>query len=123
MPRQPTRGGDPDGRDLSTDVPRPARRDASLHGWWVRFRQHGKTLRQSAETTSDAKARAFLREREGKVALEILVNVTADRLTLGAAADLIRHDYTANGHKSAGSLEYRLTHLLAISARRPGWRA
>ena len=37
--------------------------------WWVRFRQHGKTVRQSTETTSEAKTKAFLREREGKVAL------------------------------------------------------
>jgi hypothetical protein len=37
--------------------------------WWVRFRQHGKTVRQSTETDSETKARAFLRERSGKVAL------------------------------------------------------
>jgi integrase len=81
--------------------------------WWVRYRQHGKTVRQSTETTSEAKARAFLREREGKVALNIPVNVKPDRLTLSDAAELIRHDYTANGHKSADTLELRLTHLLA----------
>jgi integrase len=81
--------------------------------WWVRFRQHGKTVRQSTETTSEAKAKAFLREREGKVALNMPVNVKADRLTLAEAADLIRHDYTANGHKSADTLELRLTHLVA----------
>ena len=79
----------------------------------MRFRQHGKTVRQSTETTSEAKARTFLREREGKVALNIPVNVTAERLTLGAAADLIRNDYTSNGHKSADTLELRLTHLQA----------
>jgi len=81
--------------------------------FWVRFRQHGKTLRQSTETASEAKAKAFLREKEGKVALNIPANVTADRLTLGEAADLIRHDYTTNGHKSGDTLELRLTHLLA----------
>lgn len=71
---------------------------------WVRFRQHGKTLRQAAETRSEAKARAFLREREGKVALKIPVNIEATLLTLddaADAADLIRNDYTANGRKSA----------------------
>ena len=81
--------------------------------WWVRFRQHGKTVRQSTETTSESKARTCLREREGKVALNIPVNVKADRLTLGDAAELIRNDYTANGHKSADTLELRLTHLQA----------
>ena len=81
--------------------------------WWVRFRQHGKTVRLSTETTSEAKARTFLQEREGKVALNIPVNVKADRLTLGDAAELIRNDYTANGHKSTDTLELRLTHLQA----------
>ena len=81
--------------------------------WWVRFRQHGKTIRQSTETDSESTAKKFLQEREGKVALNIPVNVEADRLTLGEAATLIRQDYVANGHKSADTLELRLTHLLA----------
>src|SRR5262249_16502013 len=57
--------------------------------------------------------RAFLREREGKVALHIPVIPRAERLTLGDAAALVRNDYAANGHKSADTLELRLTHLLA----------
>src|SRR5262245_8713565 len=65
--------------------------------WWVRFRQHGKTVRQSTETTDSKKAEKFLHEREGKVALNIPVVPKADRLTLGEAAALIRQDYTANG--------------------------
>lgn len=81
--------------------------------WWVRFRQHGQTVRQSTETTSERKARDFLREREGKVALKIPVNPHGERLTLTEATDLIRNDYRANGHKSADTLELRLTHLLA----------
>src|SRR5262245_37835606 len=68
--------------------------------WWVRFRQHGKTIRQSAETTSGQKARAFLREREGKIALNIPVSPEGDRLTLDEAATMIRNDYTVNGRKS-----------------------
>src|SRR5262249_3049703 len=80
--------------------------------WWVRFRQHGKTVRQSTETTSESKARAFLREREGKVALNIPVNVKAERLTLAEAAELIRRDYQTTGRKSAATLEHRIAHLL-----------
>jgi hypothetical protein len=88
--------------------------------WWVRFRQHGKTVRQSTETTSEPKARAFLREREGWVALNIPVNVQADRLTLDEAADLIRQDNRRTGtspptRSSSGSrISWR------ISARRRG---
>jgi hypothetical protein len=80
--------------------------------WWVRYRQHGKTVRQSTETTLEAKARRFLQEHEGKVALNIPVSPKADRLTLGEAADLIRQDYKANNRKSLNSLEPRLAHLL-----------
>lgn len=80
--------------------------------WWIRFRQHGKTVRQSTETTDERKARAFLREKEGKVALNIPVSPRGDRLTLEDAAAMIRDDYTANGHKSGDTLEYLLAHLL-----------
>src|SRR5262249_52385053 len=46
-------------------------KDGAMHQsgvWWVRFRQHGKTVRQSTEVTDERKARAILREKEGKVA-------------------------------------------------------
>lgn len=81
--------------------------------WWVRFRQHGKTVRQSTDTEDERKARTFLREREGKIALNIPVSPKGDRLTLDDAAAMIRADYTANGHKSGDTLEFRLAHLLA----------
>jgi integrase len=82
--------------------------------WWVRFRQHGRTVRQSTEATDERKARAFLREREGKVALGLPVSPKGDRLTLGEAAAMIRDDYAANGRRSAEtSLEIRLGHLEA----------
>ena len=81
--------------------------------WWVRFRQHGQTVRQSTETTDERKARAFLREREGKVALNIPVSPQGDRLTLADAATMIRDDYTSNGHRSSRDLEIRLAHLFA----------
>jgi integrase len=80
--------------------------------WWVRFRQHGKTIRQSTETTSHAKAMEFLRQQEGKVALKIPVDAQAERLTLAEGAEMIRKDYLTNGRKSADTLEYRLRHVL-----------
>jgi integrase len=81
--------------------------------YWIRFRQHGRTERQSTGTTSIQKATAVLRQQEGKVALKIPVDVQADRLTLTDGAALIRAEYTANGRKSLNSLEPRLAHLLA----------
>jgi integrase len=70
-------------------------------------------LSPARQDDPEAKARAFLREREGKVALNVPVVPKAERLTLGEAATLIRNDYRANGHKSADTLELRLRHLLA----------
>src|SRR5687767_8600065 len=75
--------------------------------WWVRFRQHGRTVRQSTETADERKARVFLREREGKVALNILVSPSGDRLTLEGASEMIRDDYAENGLKSAKDLPHR----------------
>ena len=81
--------------------------------WWIRYRQHGKTLRQSTETASHAKATAFLKQQEGKVALKIPVDVQADRLTLADGAEMIRQDYQTNGRKSSETLEYRLRQVRA----------
>jgi integrase len=80
--------------------------------WWIRFRQHGKPVRQSTETKSERTARAILREREGRVALGIPIVPRADKLTLNEAATLIRNDYASNGHKSADTLDLRLAHLM-----------
>jgi integrase len=80
--------------------------------WWIRYRQHGKPVRQSTETRSERTARAILRQQEGRVALNIPIITKADRLTLGEAAELIQNDYRANGHKSVNTLDVRLAHLL-----------
>ncbi len=81
--------------------------------WWVRFRQHGKTVRQSTETTDERKARTFLTRQEGKVANHIPVNPHGDRLTLTEGAALIRQDYMMNGRRSEKSVGHALAHLLA----------
>src|SRR5262245_6250489 len=80
--------------------------------YWVRYRQHGRTVRESTETADERKAKKFLQEREGKVALNIPVVPKADKLTLAEGADLIRQDYRANERKSLNSSEPRLAHLL-----------
>jgi integrase len=80
--------------------------------WWLRYRQHGKVVRQSTETRSERTARALLRQQEGRVALNVPIIPRADRLTLSDAATLVRQDYAANGHKSAYTLDIRLAHLL-----------
>ncbi len=45
--------------------------------WWARFQQHGRTVKQSTGTRDKGKARAFLQQQEGKVALKIPVSVQA----------------------------------------------
>jgi integrase len=80
--------------------------------WWIRFRQHGRPVRQSSGTTSERTARAMLREKEGKIILGIPVLPAADKLTLNTALNMIRRDYQTNGRRSIRTLEARLTHLL-----------
>src|SRR5262245_8539564 len=80
--------------------------------WWVRYRQHGKTIRQSTETDDERKARKFLQEREGRVALNVSVSPKGDRLTLDQAAQMIRNNYAAQRRKSSATLGYQLAHVL-----------
>jgi hypothetical protein len=76
--------------------------------WWVRYRQHGKTLRQSTETTDHAKALKILERQQGKVALNVPISLAGDRLTLDAAAELIRWPDSAAPRASRGSRRPRL---------------
>ena len=55
------------------------------------------------------------------MALNIPVKPTADRLTLAEAAELIRHDYPANGHKSVDTWSFRWRISWRTSARIRGW--
>jgi integrase len=80
--------------------------------WWLRYRQHGKAVRQSSGTTSERTARAMLREKEGRIILGLPVNPQTDKLTLNDGLELIRRDYQTNGRKSTRTLEARLVHVL-----------
>jgi integrase len=80
--------------------------------WWMRFRQHGRPVRQPSGTTSERTARRLLREKEGRIILGLPVNPQTDRLTLTDGLELIRRDYQTNGRKSARTLEARVVHLL-----------
>jgi hypothetical protein len=89
--------------------------------WWVRYRQHGKTVRESTETDNERKARAFLREREGKVALKIPVIPKAERLTLADAATLMRHEYATTAASRAPTCTPASGGSSPTSGRPPAW--
>ena len=49
--------------------------------WWIKYRQNGRTIRESTGTTKETVARNMLRDREGDIVKGIPVNPQAKRIT------------------------------------------
>jgi integrase len=81
--------------------------------WWVRYRDHGRTRRQSTQTTNHEEAKRFLNLRRGAIAKGEPVNPRADRVTFHEMAADLRRDYEKNS-KDHVTLEARLGHLEAF---------
>ena len=76
--------------------------------WWLKYRQNGRTLQESAGTTNKNVAREMLREREGDIAKGVQINLKAKRLTFDDAAKDLINDYTNNSRKSLDCAQRRL---------------
>lgn len=60
---------------------------------WIKYRQHGRTMRESTGTTNRIKARRILRSRESDVEHGITVDPKRNRITFDDAATDIVNDY------------------------------
>jgi integrase len=93
-----------------------ARRRSTV--WWLKYRIHGRVIRESSETASETAARRLLKRREGAVEEGRPVIPRAERLTVEQLAQGLREDYQANGRRSADRLEFSLAHLLPVFGAR-----
>lgn len=85
----------------------------TLKVWWLKYRQHGRTVRESSGTTKETVALRMLRRREGDIERGIAVNPKRDRITVDAAAQDLLTDYRVNRKRSIRVLKTRLArHLL-----------
>src|SRR4029453_11391938 len=78
--------------------------------WMIRYRVHGRTRRESTETTNYEEARKILRERLGAADNGTLPAPKAKRVTLEDMAEALERDYETNGQR-LDTLKARLAHL------------
>jgi len=86
--------------------------------WWLKYRVHGRVVRESSGTTSYEEAKRLLKLREGRAAEGRPVAPHADRVTVAELAEDLRNDYRANGRRSLERLEHSLGHLLPFFGSR-----
>src|SRR5262245_8365649 len=78
--------------------------------WMIRYRVHGRTRRESTETTNYEEAKKILRERQGAADNGTLPAPKARRVTLEEMAAALERDYETNGQR-LDTLKARLAHL------------
>lgn len=95
-------------------------REPGSRFWWMAYYVHGRYVRQSTEETDEQKARRVLRKH---IAAVLHGDVVANerRVTLGDLLQGLETDYTIQGRRSAGTIQYPLQHLRDYFA--PGTRA
>jgi integrase len=77
--------------------------------YWIKFRQAGRVLRESAETTKPNVARRKLKAREGDVANGIRVDPRRDKVTFDEAAKDVVNDFKVNARRSLEVVERRIS--------------
>jgi integrase len=77
--------------------------------WWLKYRQHGRVVRESSSTTKESVARRMLRVREGDVERGIPIEPKIGRVSFEDAVDDLFNDYRTNGRKTLDDLERRVT--------------
>jgi integrase len=87
--------------------------------WWVKYRANGRSVRESTDTEELAKAKRFLKEREGREAIGQPILPRADRIRYEEIAKDLRQHYEATGSRDLHEAEWRLAHLdKAFTGRR-----
>ncbi|MEW6325755.1 MAG: tyrosine-type recombinase/integrase [Nitrospirota bacterium] len=76
--------------------------------WWVQYRAHGKTIRESTGTDNDKAARDFLKERLGPRPVS---SAEAKRVTLSDLLGQVLTDYRVNGKRSLPKAERNVKQL------------
>src|SRR5262245_9299025 len=75
--------------------------------WAVEFWKGGTQHRESARTTNEQEAIAFLRKRVEELAESTYVGGRADRVTVADLLKLVTADYATAGNRSGRTLEFR----------------
>src|SRR5918993_5436896 len=81
--------------------------------WAIRYYRNGRAYEESTKHKRKGDARETLKAREGDIANGRAVSPASVKLTFDDAAKDVINDYTANGKRSLGVMQRRITkHLL-----------
>ena len=83
---------------------------------WIKYRQNGRTVRESTGTTKETVARRMLRAREGDGEHGIPINPKMGRVTFEEAVKDLLNDYTINGKKTYDHTKRRIALHLTPAA-------
>lgn len=87
--------------------------------WWLKYYQHGRSIRESAGTENKTAAKRMLQAREGDVAKDIPVTPKTGRVTFDEAATDLINDYTTNKHRSLDDVKRKINlHLRPVFGNR-----
>ena len=82
------------------------------HVWWLKYREHGRVIRESSGTAKETVARRMLKVREGDVEHGIPIVPKMGRITFEDAADDLLNDYKVNGRKTHDHAKRRIARHL-----------
>lgn len=87
--------------------------------YWIKYAQHGRTIRESTGTTSLAEARRMLRNREGEIARGVPITPDVGKITFDEAVEDLLNDYTVNRKKTLDTTRRRIElHLVPYFGNR-----
>jgi integrase len=85
--------------------------------WWMKYYDHGRPIRESAETTDRAVAKRKLQQREYEISTGLHHGPQVDRTKFEDLVEGVRADYAMNRRKSTRRLNDFITHLSASFSR------
>ncbi|MBX3027777.1 tyrosine-type recombinase/integrase [bacterium] len=87
--------------------------------WWVKYRQHGRVLRESTGSAERLAAEKLLLKRNAAVEEGRTINLQLNRCKVSRLFDLVLTDYEVKQRKSVGKTRERLRkHLLPFFGHR-----
>ncbi len=81
--------------------------------WWMKYYDHGRPIRESAETTDKAVAKRKLQQREYETSTGMHQGPQVDRTRFEDLVEGIKTDYAMNKRKSSRRLNDHIGHLSA----------
>lgn len=75
---------------------------------WIKYTQHGRTIRESTDTNNLPEARRMLRNREGQVSKGLPITPDVGRVTFDEAVQDLLNDYALNQRRSGDDTRRRI---------------